>query len=194
MNRKDILSYLKKVLSPGRYEHTLRVEETALKLAKAYNVDEESISLAALFHDCAKDIPKEQLITDAKELNIDLEELHHYPQVIHGYVGAHIAKKDYSISDEHLLNAIQFHTTGRPDMSLIEKIIFIADYIEPGRKGIPRLTDIRREVYTDMDHALVMAMENTIAYLQKGHKDIHPLTLASLKFYKNQGGLDNESK
>lgn len=194
MLRDRIINNLREALTSKRFEHTLRVEETACSLANYYKVDEELVSTAALLHDCAKDLEPDQMHRLAKDLQLNMNGLEEYPQIIHGFLGAKIAHNRYGLGDNKLLDAIQYHTTGRPNMSTIEKIIYLADYIEPGRVGIAAIDKVRNVVYEDLDKALFMALENTISYLESINKPIHPLTQSSLQFYKQLGGHRDDSR
>lgn len=148
---KKIKKYLKKHLTKDRYHHTLGVAYTAVAMAMRYNPDPSNpdfmrrAETAGLLHDCAKcmDNDKKLHICDKNDIPYSDFEARH-PYLLHGKVGAYIAKTKFDIQDEDILQAITWHTTGRPDMSLLEKIIFIADYIEPSRNPIPELDAIRQ--------------------------------------------------
>lgn len=152
-------------LGEYRYKHTLNVLEIGLKLARTYNIPKEKVQIAALLHDYEKEISLEKakelllehgvFIEDQSMINIDL---------IHGELASFIAKADFGIEDKDILNAIKYHTTGRAEMSVLEKIIYLADLIEPSR-NIDKLNQIREMAYIDLDKAVLMAMDNTIEYL-----------------------------
>lgn len=97
--------------------------------------------------------------------------------------------KKYGVTDPDILNAILNHTTGRPDMSLLEKIVWLSDYIEPSRKQAPNLPEIRRIAFENLDKALVMALENTLSYLKGGNMEIDSMTQKTYDFYKNGGNV-----
>ena len=143
MELHEIKEKLKESLSKSRYEHTLGVANTATCLAMRYEYDLEKAYLAGLLHDCAKATPDKDKLRECRENNIPItrqEEL--LPHLLHAKLGEFKAKNEYGIDDPEILNAIKFHTTGRVNMSLLEKIIFVADYIEPGRdKAVRFLLD-----------------------------------------------------
>lgn len=179
MNIKEIKSILKTEIDEERYKHTLRVVKTAKELALVYKVDEYKIELAALLHDCAKYKDKEVLLKKAEDFGIILDIiLKNNTHLIHSYLGAEIAKEKYNIIDEDILNAIKYHTTGRENMSIIEKIIFIADYIEPGR-NFNGMENIIKLAFKDIDQAIIISMENTIKYVIDKGWLIHPNTITT---------------
>ena len=149
---------------------------------------------AGLLHDCAKYLDDEQMLEAAKEHNIELEEVEKTSvQLVHAKVGAVFAKEVYGIEDEDILNAIRYHTTGRPDMSLLEKIIYVADYIEPGRRRMvddvdsaKRLELARSYASVDIDLALKTILKETYDYLQtKTDYAISDMTQKAYEFYKD---------
>ena len=169
MKLKQLQEKVKNQLPPTRYEHTLGVVRTSEILAEKYHVLLESAQVAALLHDIAKYLPN--------------NELNYSPLVWHAPVGAIVAQKSYGIIDQDVLNAIKYHTTGRPAMSTLEKIIFLADYIEPGRIQ-PGVDEIRNLSGQDLNRAVAKTLANTIAYLkQKSSADIHPDTMAAYEYY-----------
>lgn len=148
-----------------RMEHTMRVVETAQKLAAHYGVDVEKAKTAAFFHDCAKIRDEKELLDRAKDYGLVLsEEMKAVPQIIHSYLGAIVAQTDYGINDIDVLNAIRYHTTGRAQMSNLEKIIFLADYIEPGR-SFPGVEQARALAMNNVDEAMLYCLSHTISYL-----------------------------
>ncbi|WP_058485331.1 bis(5'-nucleosyl)-tetraphosphatase (symmetrical) YqeK [Defluviitalea phaphyphila] len=182
MDYKDIKQKLQSALSPKRFIHTLGVVETGIKLANVYNVDERKAKLSALLHDCAKNIPKEKKLRLCKEYHIFLDDIMLKDiELSHSFLGAEIAKREYGIKDEDILNAIRYHTTGRKNMSKLEKIIYLADYIEPNRIPFEGLEKIRKLAFENLDEAMIFALKNTLDYVKKRNKIIHPLTIEALK-------------
>ena len=108
------------------------------------------------------------------------------PALVHAKLGACLAQYDYGIRDQEILDAITYHTTGRPDMTLLEKIIYIADYIEPNRKEIPGLQEIRGIVFRDIDQAVCLSAGSTVRYLENGGKAVDPMTVKTYNFYKKE--------
>lgn len=105
------------------------------------------------------------------------------PALIHARLGAYLAEKEYQITDSQILSAIRCHTTGQPDMSMLEKIVYLADYIEPGRKMIPSLPEVRRLAFCDIDQAVALCAEATISHLKKQKRPIDPMTIRTYEFY-----------
>ena len=183
---KKLRKKVKDVMTKSRYEHTLGVEFTAASLAMRYEVDIEKAELAGLLHDCAKCIDSEDTLDECKKYNIELTDVEkRNPFLIHSKLGAVHAKKLYGVDDEDIISAIRFHTTGKPDMTMLEKIIFIADYIEPGRDKAPNLKEIRKMSFVDIDEAMYMILKDTLDYLDKGEGEKDELTRDTYLFYKN---------
>ena len=160
-NSADIISRI----GQKRFEHSLRVMETAIKLAKNYDIDLEKVKLAAYYHDCGKIREDDKLILECEKyglkLSKDMEKSH---AIIHGFLGAEIAKKNYGIEDEEILDAIRYHTTLRANPTLLEKIVYIADYIEPDR-NFEEVNKARELAEFDIDRAILYSLDNTIKFL-----------------------------
>ena len=188
---KKIKKYLKKHLTKDRYQHTLGVAYTAASLAMKHNSDTSNANLvkraylAGLLHDCAKCMSDERKlrICDKNGISCSDIELQH-PYLLHGKVGAHIARKKFKIKDEDILQAITWHTTGRPNMSLLEKIIFIADYIEPSRKPVPELDLIRRLAFEDLDRTMEKILSNTLKHLEERKVPVDAMTRTTYESYR----------
>lgn len=167
-----------------RLGHSLRVMKEAEKLAKYYGVDVEKTSIAGLLHDCGRYEDKSYLLKKAAEFDIILDEIYtKNDNLLHAHLGVEIARTEYDISDLDILNAIRYHTTGREDMSLLEKIVYMADYIEPGRKfeGLDRVRNLCYE-NKDIDKALILAIDNTIIYILNNKAIIHEDTIRARNF------------
>lgn len=160
-----------------RYFHSVRVMEEAVKLASIYKCDKEKAAIAGLLHDCGKFKNEDELLK--KSCDFDIIQSGAYftnTALIHGVLGAEIAKREFHIEDRDILNAIQYHTTGRENMTLLEKIIYISDYIEPDRNFLG-VDEIRKLAYENLDLALVKAMDKTIKHIiDKGYY-LHPDTI-----------------
>ncbi len=179
--RQKLTTYL----SPKRYQHSLRVEEMAAQIAQRYECDVEKARIAGIIHDCAKNIPNKQKLVLCKKYHIKLTAYEkEYPDLLHAQLGVILAKRDFNIEDEDILDAIRYHTTGRPNMSLLEKIIYIADYIEPGRDKAPNLDELRDLVMKDLDKTLIRILEDTCVYLKQKNKSIDPKTEEAYNYYK----------
>ena len=187
---KKIKKYLKKHLTKDRYHHTLGVASTAVAMAMRYNPDPSNSNfikraeLAGLLHDCAKcmDNNKKLRICEKNNLSCSSFEKSH-PYLLHGKVGAYIAQTKFKIEDNDILQAITWHTTGRPDMSLLEKIIFIADYIEPSRTPVPELNLIRQLAFVDIDKAMEKILSNTLKFLESKGNPIDKMTQTTYDSY-----------
>lgn len=177
---------LKKELDKDRYEHTLGVMYTSACLAMANGYDMEKAQLAGLLHDCAKCIPNEKKLKICVKNNIPVTQVEKdNPFLLHAKVGAFLARVLYEVEDEEILHAISVHTTGAPAMNTLDKIVFIADYIEPKRDKAANLKEIRKTAFEDLDEALKMILCDTIHYLNgsKNDKNIDPMTLETYHYY-----------
>ena len=169
-----------------RYVHTLGVVEKALELNKIHNlkIDEEKIITAAAFHDIAKFLPKDKmneiLLLHFNELYDGLVE---YKSVWHSFVGSIYAKEKYDVKDDDVLNAIKYHTTGRPDMTDLEKIIFISDYIEEKTRDGKTMVEARKIANQSLDDAVLYVLDATIKYLESKNQKIYELTKKTYQFY-----------
>lgn len=175
---------LEKRLKPERYEHTLGVMYTAASLAMCYKADISKAMLAGLLHDCGKYCSGKEQFRLCGELNIALTESEKkMPALIHAKLGAYLAEHEYNIKDSDILGAVTYHTTGKPDMSLLEKIIYIADYIEPNRQEIPLLGEVRHAAFSNLDRAVALSAGSTISYLDHVGREIDPMTVRTYEFY-----------
>lgn len=176
--KEHLYQTLKEGLKPKRYHHVMGVIETALNLCDKYGVDCEKAELAALFHDYAKEWTEEESLDFFEREAINLTELElRSPQLWHARIAERIAREEYGIGDEDVLNAIRYHTTGRAGMSELEILIALADYIEPGR-SYPGVEELRRtEEHLGMREALLQGLNHTVKYLLEKGQLIHPDTL-----------------
>lgn len=185
---RKIRKSMEKVLDPKRYEHTLGVAYTAAALAMRYGEDINNAVLAGMLHDCAKCLTNEKRLAICEKYNIAVNDAEHKnPYLLHTKVGSFLAMKKYGVTDKDVINAILNHTTGRPGMSLLEKIIWVADYIEPGRKQAPNLALIRKMAFEDLDQALLTALKDTLEYLHAGKMEVDTMTQRTYDFYRNGG-------
>jgi len=161
----EIKSYLKDNLKPSRYGHTLGVVKTAIELAGIYNEDKQKAEIAALCHDIAKNMSYEDMLKVIEEENLKLSnDEKNSKELWHSIIAPIMAKRIFEIEDEDVLNAMRWHTTGRENMSNLEKIIYLADLIEPSRnfQGIEAIRDISRK---NLNDAVLKALTHTIMYL-----------------------------
>ncbi|MBC8061106.1 MAG: bis(5'-nucleosyl)-tetraphosphatase (symmetrical) YqeK [Clostridiaceae bacterium] len=174
---KELEDYLKKNLTIKRYEHSLAVRDSAVLLAKKYKVDEDKARLAGLIHDCAKDLKDEEILNLARGQGFEISEVcYKSPQILHGLVGAIVAKDIFKVTDDEILNAITYHTTGRGNMTSLEKIIYLADFIEPNR-NFPGVEVLRDLAFKDLEKALFLAFDNTINFVILKGELLHPDTV-----------------
>lgn len=175
---------MEKSLDPKRYEHTLGVEYTAAALAMRYDAPIGNARLAGLLHDCAKCLSNDKRLAICEKHNISVSDIERRnPYLLHAKVGSFLAMHEYGVTDPDVINAILNHNTGRPGMSLLEKIIYVADYIEPGRKQAPNLQEIRKLAFMNLDHALLRILEDTLSYLKNSGSEIDPMTEKTYLYY-----------
>lgn len=185
MDIKQIRESLKKQLKDTRYLHSEGVEEVAVDLALIYGYDMERARLAGLLHDCAKYLTDEELLAECRRNNLPVSAVERACAfLLHAKVGALYARTRYGVTDDQILDSITYHTTGRPGMTLLEKIIFTADYIEPYRRVLPRINEIRSAAYSDLDQAVLMILDNTLRYLKESNAEIDTLTEDTYHYYK----------
>ena len=182
---KKLRKKVRRAQNAKRFEHTLGVEYTAAALAMRYDANVQDALLAGLLHDCAKCFSDEKLLQICKENHLTVTETEmKLPFLLHGKVGGFLAEKKYGICNRDVINAIIYHTTGREEMSLLEKIIFVADYIEPGRCHAPRLDELRRLSFKDLDRAVLEILEGTLEHLRSHGYIIDSRTEQTWNYYK----------
>lgn len=188
MKRYNIMKLqnkLQKELDEDRYCHTLGVMYTSAALAMRYGEDMEKAQVAGLLHDCAKCIPNEKKKKLCEKYKIPVTQVEEgAPFLLHAKLGAYLAKTKYNVSDPEILQAITWHTTGKPDMTLLEKIVFLADYIEPARYKAAHLHEIRDIAFVDIDQAVYMTLRDTLRYLESGIGAVDEMTKSAYVYYK----------
>ena len=176
---------LQAALDSSRFEHTLGVMYTAGCLAMAHGYDIEKAMLAGLLHDCAKCMTHEERVELCRENQVEVTASDHQNKaILHAKAGAILTKIEYDITDEEILHAIAVHTTGEPNMNTLDKIIYIADYIEPGRDKAPNLEYIRNLAYQDLNACMAQILQDTLNYLNARGGNIDPTTAEAYAFYK----------
>lgn len=181
---KKIRKAMEKTLESKRYEHTLGVEYTAAALAMRYGISIRDAQTAGLLHDCAKALSVEKLLSVCDRHNISINEAERRnPSLLHAKVGSFLAMDEYGVNNPEIIHAILNHTTGRPGMSLLEKIIFVADYIEPGRDKAPNLHEVRELAFINIDRALLAILRDTLEYLEGSENAIDPMTRKTYEYY-----------
>jgi predicted HD superfamily hydrolase involved in NAD metabolism len=183
---RKIRKAMERALDARRYEHTLGVEYTAAALAMRYDASIKNAQLAGLLHDCAKCLSDEKRLSLCEKHNISINETERRnPALLHAKVGSFLAMDEYGVDDPDVIYAILNHTTGRPGMSTLEKIIFVADYIEPGRHKASNLDEIRHLAFEDLDAAMIHILGDTLEYLESEGGDIDPMTRKTYDYYRN---------
>ncbi len=184
---EKIIDFLKNNLKESRYVHTMGVQSEAVKLAKHHGADADKASLAGLVHDCCKNKPLDELLALAKELGVVPDEMQkESAALMHGPVGAQFASKYFEIEDSDVIAAVACHTTGKADMTLLDKIIYLADYIEPTREEFEGLNELRDIAYIDIDKAMLLALNMSVNHVKNKGEAIHPDTTAAINWLKAQ--------
>lgn len=173
MTIEEIMENLKSSLASKRYVHSLNVMETACALARRYNQDLEKAALAGLLHDCARKYPNHEFPGLCQKYGIAVDDIClRHPLLLHGPVGSFVARDEYQVADKEVLSAIYCHTTGKEDMTPLEKIVFLADFIEPGR-DFDEVEKVRDIAFEDLDRALLKALDYAILFVIKKGDLIH---------------------
>ena len=185
----SLFEKMQKHLKHKRFIHSVGVAGTAASLAMKYGENPYKAQIAGILHDCAKCYTDEELLMLCKMNDIEVssfEESHGF--LLHAKYGAFMARTKYGIEDEDMINSIRWHTTGHPDMTLLEKIVYIADYIEPSRNKAPRLNEIRDAAFNgdDIDISLEMIMKDTIEYIRSGDDGIDDTTMKAYEYYRRK--------
>ena len=195
MNKKERINLIRELeseLAYGRFVHTLDVSGTAAALAMCYGEELDKAELAGLLHDCAKCMSLGKMLRLCEKAGVELSELEKKSgSLLHSKAGAVLARDKYGVNDEDILNAIRYHTTGRPGMSLLEKIIFVADYIEPGRDTAPNLPIVRELAYESIDDCVLQILKDTLHYLADTGESTDPMTQKTYDYYRR---CDEERK
>ncbi len=181
---KPIHKQLKKELDKNRYQHTMGVMYTASCLAMRYGTNLHQAMLAGILHDCAKCIPGSGQIHLCKKNHIPIRDVElRNPSLLHAKLGAFLARTKYGVEDTAVLHAIEVHTTGAPGMSVLDKIIFVADYIEPNRDKALGLKEIRELAFLDLDKAALRILHDTMHYLNQKKSVVDSRTQETYQYY-----------
>lgn len=185
MTNENIISSLSKDLKKKRFQHVLGVAYTAANLAMKYDVDTALAFRAGLLHDCSKYMSDSQQIKYCIKNKIELSDIEmDNPSLIHAKSGAHMANDKYKEKDSNILEAIRWHTTGKPDMSILEKIIFVADFIEPNRNfDNELLKQLRKEAYEDINLCICNIYKQTISHISSSSKKLDPIAKEAYEYY-----------
>lgn len=183
MKIERVKEQLKSDLKEARYNHVLRVTDEAFKLNQLLNLglDDRKVIMAALLHDCAKNNEEKYFNEFKNKYNLKREEVFKDFALTHAILGVYVAMEVYGVYDPEILDAIRWHTTGKEDMTLLEKIIFIADFTEPGR-NFKESTLVRNEVLKDLDKGILLCLDVTIEHLIQKHVIINIETLKARNY------------
>ncbi|MCK3936747.1 HD domain-containing protein [Streptococcus suis] len=181
-DRQALLEKIRVAMKPARFQHVLGVEEVALALADQYGCDPKKASLAALLHDYAKEVEDQVFLDLIAKYDLDRDLLNWDNNIWHGVVGAYKIAEDFGLKDEEIFQAIQRHTIGAGQMTLLDKVLYVADYIEPNR-DFPGVDEARRIARESLDKAVAYETAQTISYLAKKGIPIYPQTLETYNGY-----------
>lgn len=182
MDRQSYLDYIKPRMNDKRYIHTLGVEQTAVELAARFGESVEKARLAAILHDLAKFEPEEQMRQIVRDNHLGDHLVAWGGEIMHGPIAAWRAKHELGVTDEDVLNAMRFHTTGRAAMGRLEQVIYVADMIEPNRKfdGVERLRDIAQQ---DLQQGFKACLLHSLQFLLSTEQAIHTQSIECYNFY-----------
>jgi len=182
--RDRILAWLADNVPPSRLNHILRVEEMAVELAKEHKLDVEKAATAGLMHDLAKYFKPPKLLEMARAEGLDIDPVSEAtPHLLHADVSAIVARNTFGVKNEEVLQAIANHTLGRPGMSLLSCIVFLADSLEPGRGSIPELESLRQISYQNLEQAVWLTCDYSLKFLLETHCLIHPRTIVTRNWF-----------
>lgn len=179
-NMESIDNFLKTHLKESRLRHTYGVRDTAVHLAKLYGADPEKAALAALYHDSYRWLKGEEMNRCIENLGLDKRYFDN-PSLAHSKIAAIMIQKEFGESDSDIINAVCYHTTGRNKMSLLEKIIYLADAIEPSRE-YPGVDKLRALAEINLDRACLESLKNTADFVKKSGSPLDSDTLAAIKY------------
>ncbi len=186
-NLKKMQKKVKKYMDEDRYAHTMGVMYMCAALAMVHGEDLMSAQVAGLLHDCAKCMPNDKKLKVCLKNKIAISETEKKNLfLLHAKLGAYLAHKKYGVNDDDILNAIRYHTTGRPSMSKLEKIVYIADYIEPLRTKASNLPMIRKMAFSNLDETMYLILRDTLEYLDETSDVLDPLTKIAYKYYQKE--------
>lgn len=181
MTQEQAIQLVKPMLGKKRWQHTLNVRDMAVKLAQIHGEDPEKAALAALLHDAAKELPKEEMLQIFRENGTMAGNVEERPQPVwHGVCAAIIAQVRWGVEDEEILSAIRCHTTGKRGMSRLDKILFLADMTSRER-DFPGVEKLRKLAKKDLDQAMCRSLESTLAFVKEKNQPLDPESAAALE-------------
>ena len=185
MELPQMTQKLQTLLTPKRFAHSVGVSLTARRLAEMYGADADKAEIAGLLHDCAKNMPKDVMVRLCDELEVELdEETRLQLSLVHADLGAKLCQTEFGITDKEIISAIKYHTLGKPNMTTLEKVVFLADAIEPTRTEHEGLSELRRLAEIDIDEAVYFSSELTIRFVTSKGCKLHSQTLKTRDYYK----------
>lgn len=184
MEIENILKYIKKNMSPKRYNHSINVAKKCKELASVYGENEKDSEICGLLHDCAKEISSNKMLQYIDKSDIIYEQdFYNMPYIWHSFAGANVAKEQFLITDQNILNAIKYHTVARPFMSNLEKIVYISDLISCDRE-YNEVDNIRENIKKlNINEAFIYTLKESVLFLIKSNKPIYKQTIDSYNFY-----------
>jgi len=183
MDEKIIIKKLKSLLGPSRFKHSLRVREKVLHLSKFHRVNLKKASIAGLLHDVSRYMDRRGLLQLAEKIRMKIDPISRFePKLLHAHLSAHIAKHTFDVRDPQILKAISSHTLGRKNMTMLEKIVYVADHVEEGRSHAG-VDNARKLAETNIDQAVVAISSSMIKYLLGNDLPVHPTTLEVRNYY-----------
>ena len=192
---EKISKKLMKELDEDRYRHTQGVMYTSAALAMRYGADLKKALLAGLLHDCAKDMDKSEMPALCDRLGVELDPVKREQRsLIHADLGAKLAQTEFGVTDPDIISAIRYHTLGRPEMTTLEKILYIADFIEPNRKSFIGLDELRELSELDLDFAMLKALDSSISYVRSQGKVLHEQSLLTQAYYSKIAAAKKKEK
>lgn len=187
MTKEQMKETLNTLLTEHRFTHSLGVVETAVKMAQTFGADIEKTEIAALLHDCAKQIPHNTQLDMCIEYGIPLDEVKEKELgLLHAELGAYFAEHEFGVKDPEILDAIRYHTLGRENMTDMEKILYLADIIEPNRKEFEGLSELRKLCFENLDRALLYGFGLTIAHTNRNGHILHNQTIDAEKYIREK--------
>jgi len=183
MDEKKIIQKLRKLLGPSRFKHSLRVKEKALHLSRFHKVDQKKAGIAGLLHDVSRYMDRTRLLKLAEKIKMKIDPIARFePKLLHAPLSAYIARTKFGIKDRQILKAVSSHTLGRKNMTMLEKIVYVADHVEEGRSH-SGAAHARRLAQMDINQAVVAISSSMIKYLLDNDLPVHPMTVEVRNYY-----------
>lgn len=182
MEIHEIINMLEVQLDSYRFKHSVNVMKMSEDLARHYEVDVEKAKLAGILHDCGKNYEGDEAREYVRKIGYqanDIEMLQ--PKLLHGVIGENLARVMYDVNDQEILGAIRWHITGKAGMNPLEKIIYVADYIEPSR-DFEAVKDMRRLAFEDLDKCVLFCSESTISFILNNGFLLHEKTIETRNY------------